>query len=116
MFSNDTSIDVKSKVVYRLSVLRADLGKYLKDKINFYRRRGLEFSHISEMNITFVTSLTHMTYKHYVEQPMPMVENLINKKLYKNYDLIKTLDGIGRTLHVGDHETGKADIQYKSRR
>ena len=68
------------------------------------------------MNITFVTSLNHMTYKHYKEQPMHMVERLNNKILYKNYDLIKTLDGIDRTLHIGDHKTGKADVQYNSRR
>ena len=67
------------------------------------------------MNITFVTSLNHMTYKHYIEQPMPMVESLIYKKLYKKYDLMKTLDGIDRTLHKGDNETGKA-VQYNSRR
>ena len=35
---------------------------------------------------------------------MPMVERLIDKKLYKNYDLIKTLGGIDRTLHMGKLE------------
>ena len=35
------------------------------------------------MNFTFKTRLEHMTYKHYVEQPMPMIERLIDRKLYK---------------------------------
>ena len=48
-----------------------------------------------------------MTYKHYIEQPMPLVERLINRKLYTNYDLIKILDDIDLTLHMGPHETGK---------
>ena len=33
------------------------------------------------MNITFITRLDHMTYNHYIEQPMPMVERLIIGKL-----------------------------------
>ena len=78
MFENDSSIDVKSKVMYRISVLSYKIKKYLKNKINHYKRQGLEFSHISEMNIIFTARLNHMTYKHYIEQPMPMVERLIN--------------------------------------
>ena len=64
------------------------------------------------MNITFITRLDQMTYKHYIEQPMPFVERLNNGKLYKNYELIKTLDDINLTLHMGAHETGKADTHY----
>ena len=64
------------------------------------------------MNITFKTRLDHMTYKHYFEQLMPMVERLINKRLFKNYELIKTLNDIDLTLHMGAYETGKADIVY----
>ena len=89
MFDKDISIDVKSKVMYIISVLSHNVEKYLKNKINHYKRQGLEFSHthISEMNITFTTRLDHMTYKHYLEQPMPMVERLINRKLYKKMTL-----------------------------
>ena len=38
---------------------------------------------------------------------MPMVERLINRKLYRNYELIKTLDDIDLTLHMGPYDTGK---------
>ena len=34
VFDNDISIDVKSNVVYRISVLSQNLEKYLKNKIN----------------------------------------------------------------------------------
>ena len=98
--------------MYRISVLSHDLKKHLKNKNNHYKRQELQFSHLSEINITFKTKLDHMTYRHYFEQPMPMVERLINRKLYKKYDLIKTLDGIDLTLHMGAGETGKADIYY----
>ena len=39
---------------------------------------------------------------------MPMGERLIDTMLYKNYDPIKTLDGIDLTLHIGPYESGKA--------
>ena len=56
VFDNDFSFDVKSKVRYRISVVRQNLEKYLKNKINYYRRQGLEFSYIAEMIFTFTTS------------------------------------------------------------
>ena len=111
-FDNDVYFDIKSSVVSKISVLSHNLEKYLKIKINRYRRQGLETSHISEMIITFITRLHHMTYEHYIEQTMPMVERLIIRKLYKSYDLIKTLDDIDLTLHMGAHETGKAHMHY----
>ena len=55
-----------------------------------------------------------MTYKHYIEQPMPMVEKFYNKNLYKNYELIKTLDDIDLTLHMGPYESRKRDVYYTS--
>ena len=110
-FDNDTSIDVRSWVIYSISVLGPNLEKYVK-KINHYKRQRLEFS--QNIIITFKTRLDLMTYKHYIEQPMPMVERLIIRKLYKNYELINTLDDTDLTLHMGAYETGKADIHYSS--
>ena len=97
VFDDDTSFDGKSKVMHRVSVFCNNNVKYLKKKIIFFRRQGLQFTYIAEMNFTFITSLNFMTYKHYNEQPMPMVERLVNRKLYKNYELLKTLDDIDLT-------------------
>ena len=110
-FDNGVRVDVRSKKLYRFCVLHKNLEKCLKNKINHYKKDGLDFSHISEMNITFKTRLDHMTYKHYLEQPMPMVERII-KKLYKNYELIKKLNDIDLTLHMGKIESGRDDIVY----
>ena len=63
MFDNDISFDVKSKVIYRISVLHDNLEKFLKNEIDYYRGQGLEFSYMAEMNITFTTSLDFKTYK-----------------------------------------------------
>ena len=43
---------------------------------------------------------------------MPMVERLMNEKLYKFYELIKTFDGIDDTLHMTWYETGVADMAF----
>ena len=113
VFHNIFSIDVNSKVMSRISVLRHNIVKYSK-KINFYRRQGLQFSHMSEKKITFKTSLDIMTYKHYIEQPMPMVERLVNRKLYKDYELLKTLVDIYLTLHMEACKNGEEDVHYNS--
>ena len=68
VFDNDIPIDVKSEVMYINSVLSHNLEKYLKNKSNIHKRQGLEFSHILEMKIAFITRLDHMTYNLYIEQ------------------------------------------------
>ena len=83
--------------------------KYLKNKFDHYEKQGVEFSHLSETDITFTTCLRDMIYRHYLENPMPMVERLINRNLYGKYNLIKNLDGIDLLLHMGPHETGEID-------
>ena len=55
-----------------------------------------------------------MTYKHYMEPPMPMVERIVNRRLYKNNELIKTLDHIDLTLHMGPYENGRRDVNDSS--
>ena len=67
-------------------------------KNKYYQKRGHKFSHISEMNITFITVLRNMTYEHYLIQPKPMVEWILNKKLAKNSELIKTLGNSSHPL------------------
>ena len=110
LFDNDISINVKFTVLYRISVLHHNLLKYLKNKIKYYRRQGLEFPHITEININFITSLDFMTYKHYMAQPMPMVERIVNRRLYKKHEIIKTLDNIDLTSHMGPCENAREDV------
>ena len=45
---------------------------------------------------------------------MPMVERIRNRKLYKENELIKTLDDIDLILHMGPYEDGSRDV-YDSR-
>ena len=66
------------------------------------------------MNVTLTTSLDSMTYKQYIYQPMPMIESIINRRLYKNNELIKTLDNVDLTLHMGPYENGREDLYDSS--
>ena len=47
-----------------------------------------------------------------MEQPMPMVEKLVNRNLYKNYEFRKTLDDIYLTFHTGVYEKRRKDIVH----
>ena len=96
--------------MYNTETPSLDFEKCLKGRIIQYKKKGLNLSHILEMNITFITNYDQTNYKHYPEKPMPMVERLINKKFYKNYGLIKTFDGI----HMTWYETGVAVMPYVS--
>ena len=60
--------------------------------------QGYKFSHISEINITFISDLRVMTYEHCHTQPKQMIEWVLNKKLRKNPELIKTLRKISHPL------------------
>ena len=60
-----TTIFVKSKKMYS-NGSRCGLIRYLIRKFENFRKQGLRFSRILEMNITFITSLGLMTYEHYI--------------------------------------------------
>ena len=68
-----------------------DLIKFLVTKIGYLSRSGLECSHILERNITFTKSLGNMSHNHYLKQPKPMIEMFLEKNIYKNPNLIKTV-------------------------
>ena len=42
-----------------------------------------------------------MTYKHYMEQPMPLLERRIKRMLNRTNELMENLDDIDLTLHMG---------------
>ena len=44
------------------------------------------------MQITFITKLDNMTYKHYLQQPRQAIENNLIKKVNQNPNLKKLLN------------------------
>ena len=62
--------------------------------------KKLGFPHILEMSITFMTQLDPMTYEHHPQQPMSMLERLLNKKFYKNPELVEMTKDLYLTLYM----------------
>ena len=69
-----------------------DIRRFLLAKIRkFERFFRNKFSNISGMNILFIANLRNVTYEHYINQPKPMIEWTLIKKLAKDPSLIKKL-------------------------
>ena len=89
---SDTIINVKSDSLYNINRVGWNLKRFLISRIEYFESNGLKFSHISEMNIVFITDLTNTTYDHYLKIPQPMIEWTIIKKLANNPKLIKVFN------------------------
>ena len=91
---SDTVINTKPKRLFNFKRRYAgwNLRISLIEKIEFFESKGHKLSHISEMNITFVTDLKNMTYEHYLKIPKPMTEWTIIKKFANNPKLIKAFN------------------------
>ena len=89
---SDTIIGVKSDRLYNNHRAGWNLRRNSMSKIEYFESNGHKFSHISEMNIVFITDLTNTTYDHYLKISKPMIEGTIIKKLANNPNLIKAFD------------------------
>ena len=89
---SDTIINIKSDRLYNIHRAGWNLRRSLLSKIEYLENNGHKFSHISEMNIVFITDLRNVTYYHYLQIPKPMLEWTIIKKLANNLKLIKSFN------------------------
>ena len=89
---SDTIINIKSDRLYNIYIPRRKLRLYLLSKIEDFETADRKFSHLSEMNIEFISNLRNMTYQHYLQIPKPMIEWNIIRKLATNSKLIKAFN------------------------
>ena len=89
---SDTIINVKTDRLYNFYIPSRKLRPYLKSKIEDFESDDHKFSHISEMDIMFISDLRNMTYQHYLQIPKPMIEWTIIRKLATNPQLIKAFN------------------------
>ena len=68
-----------------------NLKRFLLYHNAVFIEKGQNFSHIDEMNITTVNDKMYMSYKYYIQHPMPMVERRLNMVIAKSPHLIKSL-------------------------
>ena len=89
---SDIIINIESNRLYNIHRPNWNLRSYLISKIEYLENKGHKFSHISEMNIVFISKLRNMTYQHYLQIPKSMLEWTMIKKLATNPQLIKAFN------------------------
>ena len=92
---SDTIINVKSHRLYNIKRKYEawNLRTNLISKIEYFERvTDHKFSHMSEMNIVFISDLRNITYDHYIKIPKSMLEWTNIKKLANNPNLIKAFN------------------------
>ena len=94
---SDAIVNVESNTWYSVSA-GFYLGGFVLSKVKLFERQGHNFSHISEMNILFMSDLRNMTYEHYLNQPKSMLEWNLNAILAKNPQLIKVFANTSHPL------------------
>ena len=85
----DTIIGVKNDKWWCSNSLEFFLGNFLISENNFLERSPRKFSHISEMNINFITDFKNLTYEYYLKQPKSMLERKMNSIFAKNLELTR---------------------------
>ena len=89
---SDTIINIKSDRLYNIHPDGWNLRRTLISKLEYLEKDGHKFSHISEMNIEFISSLRNMKYEHYLRIPKSMLEWILIRKLATNPKLIKAFN------------------------
>ena len=64
-----------------------------------FKKRKFKPSDIINMQITFITKLVNMTYKHYLQQHRQAIENNLIKKTNQNPSLIKVFNSVPQPVH-----------------
>ena len=91
---SDTIINVKSDRLYKIHPAGWNLRRNLMSKFEYCESNGHIFSHISEMNIVFITDLRKMTHERYLKIPKQMIEWRLKAILAKNPETIKKITNI----------------------
>ena len=60
--------------------------------IKYHELKGYKFCCINQMNILLLIDKCNITYKNYINSPMPMVERRVNMIIAKNSQLTKLFD------------------------
>ena len=89
---SDTIINVKSDRLYNIHRPGWNLRRTLMSKIEYLENYERKFSHISEMNIEFISNLRNITYEEYLKIPKSMLEWTLIRKLAINPQLIKAFN------------------------
>ena len=88
----DNNYTAKIEINYHYNTDYINIKNYLLFYIDSCESGGFKFNNIIHMNINTISCKCNMSYKHYINQPMPAVERRINMIIAKNPQLINSLD------------------------
>ena len=106
---SDTIVTVKNDKWWCSLSAGFYLRNFLLSKIIFLERPGHLFSHISAMNITFISDLKNITYEHYLSIPKSMMEWKFNILLAKNPKLLRIFENSTHPLKRKYNRTNEDD-------
>ena len=111
---SDTIIDVKSDRLYNIFPPSWNLRRWLISKIEILENDECIFSHISDMEIVFITHWRNATYEHYLKIPKTMLEWSRIKKLAINPNLLKAfnINTYHHLIRKYGHIFRDGDFQY----
>ena len=89
---SDVIIIIKSDRLYNINPLGWNLGRFLISQIENIEEAGHKFSHISEMNIEFISNMRNITYEEYLKIPKSILEWTLIRKLATNPKLIEAFN------------------------
>ena len=112
---SDTIIDIKSDRLYNLFPPSWKLRQFLLSIIERLENNECLFSHISDMEIVFITNWRNATYEHYLKIPKSMLEWTMIKKLATNPQLIKAfnINTYNPLIRKYRHVIDNREIQYR---
>ena len=90
LFENNYTANIEINYHYNTDYI--NIKSYLLFYIDSCEINGYKFDNINHMTIKTITCKCNMSYKHYINQPMSMLERRINMIIAKNPRLINALD------------------------
>ena len=90
LFENNYTANIEINYHYNTDYI--NIKSYLLFYIDSCEINGYKFKNINHMIISTISCKCNMSYKHYINRPMSMLERRINFIIAKNPQLINALD------------------------
>ena len=90
-FDNNFKIHIESFYCHNVDNI-TEIKTYLLYRIDYYKFQGYCFGNINKMIIKSIFDECNITYKHYFNEPMNMVERRLNFVINRDPQLINALD------------------------
>ena len=91
VFDNDYKRHIETNYCHNIEDI-TQIKSYLLNCIDYYKSQGHEFCHNNKMITKSVSDRCNISYQHYLDQPMHMIERQMNLNIARYPHLINSLD------------------------